>query len=147
MLNRVCLCGRLIKDVDLKRTETGKAIGRFTLAVNRNFKTSNGQEADFINIVCFGKVAENTAQYCDKGSLVSIDGRIQTGSYENTQGQKVYFTSVIADNVTFLDTKRSNGQATQQQNKTLSTRHQQATIEEPRVNEFTPNNGLDDIQF
>lgn len=132
MLNRVCLVGRLIKDVDLKRTETGKAVGRFTLAVNRNFKTNDGQEADFINIICFGKGAENTAQYCGKGSLVSIDGRIQTGSYENTQGQNVYFTNVVADSVIFLETKRSN---------------RQATIEEPRANEFTQNNSLDDIQF
>lgn len=144
MLNRVCLVGRLIKDVDLKRTETGKAIGRFTLAVNRNFKTNDGQEADFINIVCFGKIAENTAQYCSKGSLVSIDGRLQTGSYDK-DGQKVYFTNVIADSVIFLETKRSNGQ--QRQVETLSTRPQHATIEEPRVNEFTPNNSLDDIQF
>lgn len=144
MLNRVSLVGRLIKDVDLKRTETGKAIGRFTLAVNRNFKTNDGQEADFINIVCFCKIAENTAQYCSKGSLVSIDGRLQTGSYDK-DGQKVYFTNVIADSVIFLETKRSNGQ--QRQVETLSTRPQHATIEEPRVNEFTPNNSLDDIQF
>lgn len=146
MLNRVCLVGRLTRDVDLNSTTTGKAVGRFKLAVNRNFKTNDRQEADFIDIVCFGKVAENTAQYCCKGSLVSIDGRIQTGSYDK-DGQKVYFTSVIADNVTFLDTKRNNGQTTQRQNETISTRPQQATIEEPRVNEFTPNNGLDDIQF
>lgn len=146
MLNRVCLCGRLIKDVDLKRTETGKAVGRFTLAVNRNFKTSDGQEADFINTVCFGKVAENTAQYCGKGSLVSIDGRIQTGSYDK-DGQKVYFTNVIADNVTFLETKRNNGQETQRQAQTTTSPNTNRTIEEPTVNEFVPNNSLDDIQF
>lgn len=146
MLNRVCLCGRLIKDVDLKRTETGKAVGRFTLAVNRNFKTNDGQEADFINIVCFGKVAENTAQYCGKGSLVSIDGRLQTGSYEK-DGQKVYFTSVIADNVTFLETKRSNGQGAQRQAQTTTSPNTNRTIKEPTVNEFVPNNSLDDIQF
>lgn len=146
MLNRVCLVGRLIRDVDLKRTETGKAVGRFTLAVNRNFKTSDGREADFINTVCFGKVAENTVQYCGKGSLVSIDGRIQTGSYDK-DGQKVYFTNVIADNVTFLETKRNNGQATQRQAQTTTSPNTNRTIEEPTVNEFVPSNSLDDIQF
>lgn len=145
MLNRVCLVGRLVRDPDLRRTGNGKAVASFTLAVGRTYKREGEQEADFINCVCWSKVAENTSQYCSKGSLVSVEGRIQTRSYENNQGQKVYVTEVVADTVQFLDTRRNNGQA--KQNETLSTRPQQSTIEEPRANEYVPNNGLDDIQF
>lgn len=133
MLNRVCLVGRLSRDVDLNNTTTGKAVGRFTLAVNRNFKKNDGQEADFINTVCFGKVAENTAQYCGKGSLISIDGRLQTGSYEN-DGQKVYFTNVIADNVTFLETKKSNTQS--QKPEAPKQEAQQPTLDNSAMKEF-----------
>ena len=73
------------------------------------------QEADFINCVCWGKIAENTERYCSKGSLVSVDGRIQTRNYENNQGQKVYVTEVIADSVQFINTRRENQTASQAQ--------------------------------
>lgn len=105
MLNRVCLVGRLGRDVELKKTGNGKSYAFFSLVVGRNFKTADGQDADFITVVCWGKVAENTATYCSKGSLVSIDGRLQTRSYENN-GQKVYVTEVVADSVQFIDTKK-----------------------------------------
>lgn len=113
MLNRVAIVGRLIKDAELRRTGTGKAVASFTLAVNRNFKTGDGQEADFLSIVAWGKVAENTAQYCGKGSLVSIDGRLQSRSYENNQGQRVFVTEVVADSVQFIDTRRNGNTTTQ----------------------------------
>lgn len=114
MLNRVTLVGRLTKDVELRRTGNGKAVANFTVAVNRNFKTGDGQEADFLNIVAWGKVAENTEQYCSKGSLVSVDGRLQSRTYENNQGQKVYVTEVVADSIQFIDTRR-NGNTTDTQ--------------------------------
>jgi single-strand DNA-binding protein len=115
MLNRVCLVGRLGRDVELKKTGNGKSFAFFSLVVGRNFKTSDGQDADFITVVCWGKVAENTAQYCSKGSLVSIDGRLQTRNYENN-GQKVYVTEVVADSVQFIDTrKKENAQAHKQE--------------------------------
>jgi single-strand DNA-binding protein len=107
MLNRALLVGRLIRDPELRRTGSGKAVTSFNLAVERNFK-SDDQEADFINCVCWGKIAENTERYCSKGSMVSVDGRIQTRSYENNQGQKVYVTEVIADSVQFINTRREN---------------------------------------
>ena len=77
MLNRALLVGRLTRDPELRRTSSGKAVTSFNLAVERNFK-SDDQEADFINCVCWGKIAENTERYCSKGSMVSVDGRIQT---------------------------------------------------------------------
>ena len=121
MLNRVALVGRLTKELELRRTGNGKAVASFNLAVNRNFKTGDGQEADFLSIVAWGKVAENTAQYCGKGSLVSVDGRLQSRSYENNQGQKVFVTEVVADSVQFLDTKRSNATQAQKQEATQPT--------------------------
>ena len=99
MLNRVALVGRLTRDPELRRTGNGTAVTSFTLAVDRNFSTRDGQEADFINCVVWRKPAENVAQYCSKGSLVSVDGRIQTRSYDNNQGQRVYVTEVVADSV------------------------------------------------
>ena len=111
MLNRALLVGRLTRDPELRRTGSGKAVTSFNLAVERNFK-SDDREADFINCVCWGKIAENTERYCSKGSMVSIDGRIQTRNYDNSQGQKVYVTEVIADSVQFIQTNRNNNTAT-----------------------------------
>lgn len=135
MLNRVALIGRMTKDPELRRTGNGKAVASFNLAVNRNFKTGDGQEADFLNVVAWGKVAENTAQYCSKGSLVSVDGRLQSRSYENNQGQKVYVTEVVADSVQFLDTKRKSN--------TTTTQAPQPTYDNSAIKEFEES----DIQF
>lgn len=108
MLNRVVLVGRITKEIEMKYSQSGKAYAKFTLAVNRTFKDANGeQRADFIQIAVFGKTAENTADYCKKGSLVGVDGRIQTGSYEK-DNVRIYTTDVIADNVQFLDTRSQN---------------------------------------
>ena len=112
MLNCALLVGRLTRDPELRRTGSGKAVTSFNLAVERNFK-SDDQEADFINCVCWGKIAENTERYCSKGFLVSVDGRIQTRNYENNQGQKVYVTEVIADSVQFINTRKENQTAPQ----------------------------------
>lgn len=111
MLNRALLVGRLTRDPELRRTGSGKAVTSFNLAVERNFK-SDDQEADFISCVCWGKIAENTERYCSKGSMVSVDGRIQTRNYENNRGQKIYVTEVIADSVQFIQTNKNNNTAT-----------------------------------
>lgn len=113
MLNRVCLVGRLGRDVELKKTGNGKSYAFFSLVVGRNFKTADGQDADFITVVCWGKVAENTATYCSKGSLVSIDGRLQTRTYENDKGDRIFITEVVADSVQFIDTRKK--EATKQE--------------------------------
>lgn len=111
MINRVVLVGRLTKDVEIKYTPSGVAMARFTLAVNRTFKSEGQPDADFINIVVWRKQAENTANYLKKGSLAGVEGRIQTGSYEGQDGKRIYTTDVVADSVQFLEPK--NGQASQ----------------------------------
>ncbi len=106
MINRTVLVGRLTKDVDLKYTPSGVAVARFTLAVNRAFNNAAGEkEADFIQVQVWRKPAENTANFLKKGSLAGVEGRIQTGSYEGTDGKRVYTTEVVADSVQFLEPK------------------------------------------
>lgn len=107
MTNRFIGIGRLTRDVELKFTPTGVAVASFSIAINRTFKNQQGEyEADFINVVAFKKLAENVANYTQKGSLVAVEGRIQTRSYENKQGQRVYVTEIIADSVQFLESKK-----------------------------------------
>lgn len=106
-MNKVFLIGRLTRDPELRYTSDNTATARFSLAVDRNYSNQNGErEADFINIVVFGKQAENVQKYLTKGSQVAIDGRIQTGSYEK-DGVRRYTTDVIAQSVQFLDTRSS----------------------------------------
>lgn len=112
MINNVTLTGRLGKDVELKYTESGLAVASGTLAVSRRFQTKNGErEVDWINFVIWRKAAEAFANFTHKGSLVGIDGRIQTRNYENKQGQRVYVTEVVVDNFALLEPRRddSNG--------------------------------------
>lgn len=109
MINNVTLVGRLTKDPDLKYTSSGTGVATFTLAVNRNFTSADGnREADFINCVIWRKSAESLANMAKKGSLIGVTGRIQTRSYDNQQGQKVYVTEVVADNFQMLESKNSN---------------------------------------
>lgn len=140
MLNRVALVARLTKDPELRRTSSGKAVASFTLAVERNYKREGEPTADFIPCVCWGKIAENTANYCSKGSLVSVDGRIQTRNYENSQGQKVYVTEVITDSVQFIDTRRNGNTTTTQAPKQETP---QPTMDNSAIKEFEES----EIQF
>ncbi|NME95342.1 single-stranded DNA-binding protein [Clostridium cochlearium] len=108
-MNRVVLIGRLTKDPDLKFIQGGETgVCNFTLAVNRKFSKEGQPNADFIPIVVFGKQAEATANYMKKGSQVAISGRIQVRNYENKEGQRVYITEVVADEVEFLGNKKNN---------------------------------------
>lgn len=108
MINNVVLIGRLTRDVELRYTPNNVAVGAFTLAVNRNFKNAAGdREADFINCVIWNKQAENLANWTKKGHLIAITGRIQTRSYDNQQGQRVYVTEVVAESFQLLE-KRDN---------------------------------------
>lgn len=115
MINRVVLVGRLTRDPELRYTAGGAAVASFTVAVNRQFTNSNGdREADFIGCTIWRKAAENFVNFTKKGSLVGIDGRIQTSSYDNQQGQRVYRTDVIVENFSLLESraeseKRNNG--------------------------------------
>lgn len=118
MINRTVLVGRLTKDPDLKYTSNGVAVATFNLAVDRSFTNKNGErEADFIRCLIWRKSAENFANFTHKGSLVGIDGRIQTRSYENQQGQKVYVAEVIADSFNLLEPKRNNQGSQQNSNR------------------------------
>ena len=121
MINNITLAGRLTKDADLRYTSDGTATATFSLAVNRPFKSANGErEADFINCVIWRKNAENFANFTRKGSLVGITGRIQTRNYENKEGQRVYVTEVVAENFALLESKKdgaSNGQTGQSNNR------------------------------
>ncbi|HFI0103547.1 TPA: single-stranded DNA-binding protein [Streptococcus suis] len=108
MINNVVLVGRLTRDVELRYTPNNVAVGAFTLAVNRNFKNAAGdREADFINCVIWNKQAENLANWAKKGHLIAITGRIQTRSYDNQQGQRVYVIEVVAESFQVLE-KRDN---------------------------------------
>ena len=114
MINNVVLIGRLTRDIELKHTTSGAAVASATLAVQRSFTNSNGErESDFINFVIWRKSAENMANMTAKGSMVGISGRIQTRSYDNQQGQKVFVTEVVADNFYLLESKEQTEQRKQ----------------------------------
>ncbi|CAI2610784.1 single-stranded DNA-binding protein [Apilactobacillus kunkeei] len=117
MINRTTLIGRLTKDAELRYSQSGNAVANFTLAVNRAFTNQQGErEADFINCVIWRKSAENFANFTHKGSLVGIDGRIQTRNYENQQGQRVYVTEVVVENFALLEPRQDNHVQQSQQN-------------------------------
>ena len=104
MINNVVLVGRMTRDAELRYTQNNQAVATFSLAVNRNFKSQNGErEADFINCVIWRQQAENLANWAKKGALIGITGRIQTRNYENQQGQRVYVTEVVADSFQLLE--------------------------------------------
>jgi len=104
MLNQVIIVGRLVKDLDLKEIND-KKVGNITLAVSRGYKNANGEyDTDFIDCVLWNGVAENTAEYCKKGDIIGVKGRIET--YQDKDNKKV--TQIIADRVTFLSSKKED---------------------------------------
>lgn len=104
-INLCVLIGRTTKDIDLRRTGNGTAVASFTLAVNRDFKTNDGQEADFIQCVAWKKTAELLEQYVHKGDKIALNGSIRTRNYEDSHGRTVYVTEVLVNHVEFLETK------------------------------------------
>lgn len=121
-MNNVCILGRLTKDVDLKMTNSGLAVGRFSVAVDRKLskekrteaENNNQPTADFINCIAFRRTAEVIEQYFHKGNKIAITGHIQTGSYENQQGQRIYTTDVIVDSFDFVETNSNSSTNTNQ---------------------------------
>lgn len=107
-MNNVSLAGRMTRDCELKYTQDGKAIGNFTLAINKRYKKD---EANFINCVAFGKAAELIAEYVKKGHLLGVTGSIETSSWEK-DGQKHYKTEVAVDQITFLQAKGEGATST-----------------------------------
>ena len=109
-MNKVILIGRLTRDAEIRYSqgESSSAVARFTLAVNRRFKKDNEQTADFINCVAFSKTAEFLEKYGKKGTKFVVEGSIQTGSYTNKDGNKVYTTDVAVQSVEFAESKASS---------------------------------------
>jgi single-strand DNA-binding protein len=109
MINRCVLVGRLTRDPELKYTTSNIPYTRFTIAVNRTFSGANGErEADFIQCIAWRRQAEVVARFVRKGSLVGVEGRIQTGSYDDKDGKRVYTTDVVCDSVQFLEPRGEN---------------------------------------
>ncbi len=116
-MNRVMLIGRLTAKPELRYTGSNLPYARFSVAVNRTFSNAQGQrETDFINVVVWRKQAENVCNFLDKGSLVSVEGRIQTGSYDDKDGNKRYTMDVVADSVQFLETRAQSQNRSQSNN-------------------------------
>ena len=107
-MNNVCLVGRLTRDPETRYAQSDLAVTRFSVAVDRRFKKEGEQTADFISCISFGKTAEFVEKYFSKGQRIGLTGRIQTGSYTNKEGQKVYTTDVVAENVEFVESKQQN---------------------------------------
>lgn len=116
MINRVVLVGRLTKDPELSYTPSGIPMTKFTVAVNRAFSNQQGErEADFISCIAWRKQAENLANFMRKGSLIGLEGRIQTGSFEGQDGKRVYTTDVVVDSIQFLEPRsQQSGQSSTQ---------------------------------
>ena len=131
-MNTVSLIGRLVKDLDLRYTQSGKAVATGTLAVNRRFKNASGEnEADFIQIQIWDKSAENLASFTRKGSQVGVNGRIQTRNYENKEGARVYVTEIVVENFTLLEPKQTTEQRPRE-----STRELQQEQKRSNFNDF-----------
>lgn len=109
MLNQVVLVGRLTSDLEIQETESGKRKTFLTLAVQRSFKNVDGEyDTDFIDVVMWDSIAENTVEYCRKGDVVGIKGRLQASTYETEDGTKKKVTEIIAERVTFLSSKKED---------------------------------------
>ena len=109
-MNSVQLVGRLTRELDVRYTDGGTTVARFTLAVDRRFKKDGGDEADFISCVAFGKTAEFLEKWFRKGQRLGLTGRIQTGSYVNQEGTKIYTTDVVAESVEFVESKGTSAE-------------------------------------
>ena len=107
-MNKVILIGRLARDPEMRTTSSGISMTRFTIAVSRPFNQDGNQQTDFINCIIWRRQAENVAKYCSKGSQVAIEGRIQVNSYDAQDGTKRYTTDIVCENVTFLGSRATN---------------------------------------
>lgn len=108
MMNQFFGVGRLVAQPEVKESENGKKYTNFTIAVQRSYKNADGvYETDFLDVVSFGPMAETTCEYCQKGDMVGVKGRVETSSYENDDGEKRKSTQIIADRITFLSSSKN----------------------------------------
>ena len=107
MLNQIVLVGRLVRDPELKESENGNNYSSITLAIPRSYKNENGEyDTDFVDCRLFGGIAQNTAEYCKKGDLIGVKGRVQSDSYEK-DGETKYSTDIVAEKITFLSSTKT----------------------------------------
>ncbi len=152
MINRVVLIGRMTRDPELRRTPNGSAVTSFTLAMNRPKRNDEEQQADYISCVVWNKIAENVERYCSKGSLVGVEGRFRSRSYDNAQGQRVYVTEVVCDSVQFLETKPRDKYEEQQYHQQAPANQYQQPVQTETQDAFMSGDNSysimeDDIQF
>ena len=152
MINRVVLVGRMTRDPELRRTQNGSAVTSFTLAMNSPKRNDEEQQADYISCVTWNKVAENVEKYCSKGSLVGVEGRLRSRTYDNAQGQRVYVTEVVCDSVQFLETKPRDKYEEQQCHQQAPANSYQQPVQNQQQDNFMneqPSYNImeDDIQF
>lgn len=138
-MNISILIGRIATELELKRTQSGTAMCSFTLAVNRPKKQGEEQQADFIRCKTFGKTAELLSQYQHKGNRLGVVGTIQTGSYQNQQGQTVYTTDVMVNRIEFLESKKDQNAPQTQNTVQQTTNYQNPTnyMGQPQNNVYT----------
>lgn len=151
MINRAVLTGRLTRDPEVRYTQSGTAVASFILAVDRQFTNQQGQrEADFINCVIWRKAAETFANFTHKGSLVGVEGRIQTRNYENQQGARVYVTELVVENFSFLESNPNSANRTQHNNNHEQQQHPTNNNyggKQPDINDGAIDISDDDLPF
>ena len=137
MINRVILVGRLTKDPMLRKTQTGTSVTSFTVACGRRVGAGQEPQTDFINCVAWNRTADIVSQYTHKGSLVGVEGRIQSRSYDDAQGKRVYVTEVVCDSVQFLESRS----ASENRGSMMETRGYESDI--PSYDDFASTPSLD----
>lgn len=143
-MNRILMIGRTTTKPELRYTQSGVGVVNFTLAVNRKFRNENGDfDSDFISCVAFRKTAEIIAEYIEKGDLLGVEGRIQTRNYENQNGQKVYVTEVVVDQIDFLQARKEK---TNEFGNPVGTREVEEVEENP-FKEFGKQVEIDELPF
>lgn len=146
MINRVVLVGRITRDIELRKTPNGASVVSFTIACNRRTKQEGQPDADFINCVAWNRVADLMAQYLNKGALIGVEGRIQTRSYDDKDGKRVYVTEVVAESVQFLESRNAS-QGQQQSYQPQSQPYSQPAPSSPSGHAQDANNSSFDNEF
>lgn len=120
-MNKVILMGRLTRDPEVRYTDGGVSIAKFSLAVDRRFKRDNGPTADFFNCTSFGKQAEFVEKYLHRGTKILLSGRIENNNYTNKDGEKVYSTQIVTEELEFAESKAAAGQSAQEHHEPTGT--------------------------
>ena len=144
-INHVTLVGRLVRDVELRKTNSNTSVCSFTVACDRRFKSQQpgAQDADFISCIAWRQSADFLAKYGSKGAIVSVEGRIQTRNYDNAQGQKVYVTEVVADSVQLISSNRNASVGGPTSNQTFTPSVDASFESDPMDDDFSNTPSLD----